>query len=154
MNVAKVCNWSLKSRSSKVDLKEKKSFEKKDMTPQLRLVAKTLQQRLCVRQDCRILQARGIFKLMEELMTTITGSENFTQPNEQSEDDIVTKRYHKPTSLHIFANEFVSKAALDQNTKGYFTTHSRRLVNFDDGASVDNNDVDDVTSARSYKNSL
>ncbi|ETO04303.1 hypothetical protein RFI_33094, partial [Reticulomyxa filosa] len=141
MNVAKVL--SLKSRSSKVDLKEKKSFEKKDMTPQLRLVAETLQRRLSVRQYRRILQARGIFKLMEELMTTITDSENFTQPNEQSEDDIVTKRHHKPTSLHIFANEFVSKATLDQNTKSYFTTYSYRLVNFDDGASVGNNDADD-----------
>ncbi|ETN99071.1 hypothetical protein RFI_38416 [Reticulomyxa filosa] len=125
MNVDKVCNWSLKSR-----------FSKKDMTPQFGQVAETLQRRLGVRQDCRILEARGALKL-----TTITDSENFAQLDEHNKDSIVTKRYHESASSHIFLNKIVNKATLDQIAKGYSITHDSGLANFDDSTPVDSNDM-------------
>ncbi|ETO20171.1 hypothetical protein RFI_17047, partial [Reticulomyxa filosa] len=140
MNADKVCNvFEVEILQSRFN--EKGDLEKKDMAPQLRPVAETLKRRLSVRQDRSILQERGILKLTEEPMTTITDSENFAQLDEQNEDDIVAKRHHEPAPSHIFSSEFVNKTALDQIAKGYSTTHNRRLADFDDGTPVDNNDV-------------
>ncbi|ETO32727.1 hypothetical protein RFI_04390, partial [Reticulomyxa filosa] len=121
MNVNKVCNWSLKSRYSKVDLTKKEIFKKKDMTPQFRQMSAS---------------SGGILKL-----TKIKDHENFEQLDEQNEGNIVTNKHHKPASLHIFSNKFVNKVTLDQIVKNYFTTYNRRLANFDDGTPVDKNDV-------------
>ncbi|ETO12175.1 hypothetical protein RFI_25201, partial [Reticulomyxa filosa] len=123
----------LNSRSSKADLMKKGLLEKKDMAPQLRSVVDTLQQRLSMRQDHSILQA------------TITESENCAQLNEQNEDSIAIKRHYEPVPSHIFLNGFVNKAVLDQIAKGYFTTHNHRLTDFDDGTSVNNNDVNQLS---------
>ncbi|ETO04463.1 hypothetical protein RFI_32934, partial [Reticulomyxa filosa] len=63
---------------------------------------------------------------------------------EHNEDNIVTKRHHEQAFLNICLNEFVNKAALNQIAKGYFTTHNRRLADFDDNSTpVDSNDVNE-----------
>ncbi|ETO06023.1 hypothetical protein RFI_31373 [Reticulomyxa filosa] len=105
---------------------EKRDRQKKDMSPQLRSMAETLQRR--------------ILKLKEESITTITDSENFAQLDEQNENNIVTKKHHEPAPSHIFSSEFVNKAALDQIAKGYSTTYNRQLADFD-STPVDNNDM-------------
>ncbi|ETO00916.1 hypothetical protein RFI_36525 [Reticulomyxa filosa] len=111
----------LKSTPSKVNLTKKG----------IRSVTDTLQRLLSMRQDCSILQARGILKLTKGLITLTTDFENFVQLDEQNEDKIVTKRHHESAPSNIFSNEFVNKATLDQIAKGYPT--------------VDNNDVNQLS---------
>ncbi|ETO08505.1 hypothetical protein RFI_28882 [Reticulomyxa filosa] len=115
---------------------KKEILKKKDMILQFRQVVETLQRWSSVCQDHRVLQVRGILKLI-----TITDYENFEQLDEQNEDNIVTKKHHEPASSHMFSNKFINKAALNQIAKNYSITHNRRLAKFDNGTPVDNNDV-------------
>ncbi|ETO05519.1 hypothetical protein RFI_31879, partial [Reticulomyxa filosa] len=131
------------SRFSKAELMKKGILEKKDNDTTIAISGRnaTATAEYASRPQHSILQERGILKLTKEPMTMITDSENVAQLDKQNEDSIATKRHYEPAPSHIFSNELVNKVALDQITKGYFTTHNRRLA--DDDTLVDNNDVNE-----------